>query len=162
MVSHQSQFSWSASSESRLTAPQLYCYHNEIAPLRVVKHHGPNMGKRFYGCVHWLTCGFFKWADESNEIRDLQLVIMEKNVTIAELEYETDILKAKVTSLKKKLAKRQDMVDELSIEYNERMLQMDAVFANKRMTYALIMSWEGMAVKYLEGWYFGYDMKFEA
>ncbi|KAL2934638.1 bZIP transcription factor RISBZ5 [Bienertia sinuspersici] len=66
---------------------------------------------------------------------------MEKNVTIAELEHETDILKAEVTSLKKKLAKKQDMVDELSIECNERMLQMDAVFAKKRMAYALIMSW---------------------
>ncbi|KAL2896480.1 DNA topoisomerase 3-alpha [Bienertia sinuspersici] len=99
------------------------------------------MGKSFYGCAHWpRTCGFFKWANESNEIRDLQLVIMEKNVTIAELEHETDILKAEVTSFKKKLAKKQDMVDELSIECNERMLQMDAIFAKKRMTYALIMS----------------------
>ncbi|KAL2892796.1 rRNA biogenesis protein RRP36 [Bienertia sinuspersici] len=103
MFSHQSQSSGYASSESRLAAPQLYCCHNEIVPLR-------------------RTCGFFKWADESNEIRDLQLVIMEKNVTIAELENETDTLKVKVTSLKKKLVKRLDMVDEQSIECNERML----------------------------------------
>ncbi|KAL2943422.1 Nuclear factor interleukin-3-regulated protein [Bienertia sinuspersici] len=100
------------------------------------------MGKSFYGCAHWpRTRGFFKWADESNEIRDLQLLIMENNVTIVELEHETDILKAEVISLKKKFAKKQDMVDELSIECNERMLQMDTVFAKKRMTYALIKSW---------------------
>ncbi|KAL2934426.1 Protein ZGRF1 [Bienertia sinuspersici] len=38
---------------------QVLCYHNKIAPLRMVKYDGPTKGKRFYGCSYWpRTCRF--------------------------------------------------------------------------------------------------------
>ncbi|KAL2938710.1 Endonuclease 8-like 3, partial [Bienertia sinuspersici] len=76
------------------SSPLVKCFHEEEAPLRVVRFNGPTVGKRFYGCAHWpRTCGFFKWAEEVDEIVELQQKMFEKDVTIAELQMENDMLK---------------------------------------------------------------------
>uniref|UniRef100_A0A803NEY2 GRF-type domain-containing protein n=1 Tax=Chenopodium quinoa TaxID=63459 RepID=A0A803NEY2_CHEQI len=64
-----------------------------------LRYDGPTKGKRFFGCSYWpeqRTCGFFKWADEVDDVRDLQHLVMEKETRICELEYEMDMMKDKV------------------------------------------------------------------
>uniref|UniRef100_A0A803N433 Zinc finger GRF-type domain-containing protein n=1 Tax=Chenopodium quinoa TaxID=63459 RepID=A0A803N433_CHEQI len=58
MASHASGSSTSRS-RSRLSPfpHQVVCYHNEVAPLRMVKYDGPTKGKRFYGCSYWPCVG---------------------------------------------------------------------------------------------------------
>ncbi|KAL2905261.1 DNA topoisomerase 3-alpha [Bienertia sinuspersici] len=147
MASNSNASSRSVSRSRTSGTPQMVCYHNELAPLRVVRHPGPNMGKRFYGCPHWpRTCGFFQWLDECNDIRDLQYQLLEKECIISELQHENDILKVEVGNLKKKLSQKQDVVDELSIECTERSLLMDEMFAKRRITYVLLFSWVFFAV----------------
>ncbi|KAL2895699.1 Tubulin alpha-1B chain, partial [Bienertia sinuspersici] len=55
-MSNQSQYSTgssgSGSSRSK-NERQVLCYHDEVAPLRVVKFNGPTAGKRFYGTSYW-------------------------------------------------------------------------------------------------------------
>ncbi|KAL2928155.1 Protein ZGRF1 [Bienertia sinuspersici] len=53
----------------------MMCYHDEVAPLKVVKYNGPTMGERFYTCAYW-------------------------PVKIAELEMEKELLEGKMNSLK--------------------------------------------------------------
>ncbi|KAL2898932.1 DNA topoisomerase 3-alpha, partial [Bienertia sinuspersici] len=89
---------------------QVLCYHDEVAPLRVVRFNGPTAGKRFYGCSYWpKTCGFFKWADEVNEIRDLQYKCFEKDTEIADLEMNNNMLEEK----------QEDQIQQLAIENTE-------------------------------------------
>ncbi|KAL2935379.1 Upstream stimulatory factor 1 [Bienertia sinuspersici] len=96
MASQQSTNSNSSSmSKSRSRSgsmPQLLCYHNDIAPIRVVKHDGPTRGKRFL----WLLT----LAYESDEVRELQFKLFEKDTEIAELELENSLLQEKVKELK--------------------------------------------------------------
>ncbi|KAL2930143.1 DNA topoisomerase 3-alpha [Bienertia sinuspersici] len=42
------------------------------------------------------TCGFFKWANEVDNVVDLQMLAIEKDTNISELEYERDVLKGEV------------------------------------------------------------------
>ncbi|KAL2901586.1 Protein ZGRF1 [Bienertia sinuspersici] len=60
--------------------PKMYCYHNEIAPLRVVKHNGPNQGKKFYGCAHWPTL--------RKEVQELKVENAKLDDMVAELSIE--------------------------------------------------------------------------
>ncbi|KAL2940303.1 Endonuclease 8-like 3 [Bienertia sinuspersici] len=87
-----------------LKPPLVKCFHEEEAPLRVVRFNGPTIGKHFYGCAHWpRTCGFFKWAEEVDDIVELQQKMFEKDVTIVELQMENDMLKELMKGLKKML-----------------------------------------------------------
>ncbi|KAL2900517.1 Protein ZGRF1, partial [Bienertia sinuspersici] len=62
-----------SSSHSKLLGPVIKCYHNEVAPLRVVRHNGPRLGMKFCSCDYWpkATCGFFSWIDDVNHIQDM-------------------------------------------------------------------------------------------
>ncbi|KAL2922466.1 DNA topoisomerase 3-alpha, partial [Bienertia sinuspersici] len=130
-------------SHGRCAGPRMYCYHNEVAPLRVVKHNGPNQGKQFYGCPHWpqKTCGFFKWTHEVQNVDDLQYMVLEKDTALIELEHEKKTLKKEVEELKAENEKLEDMVAKLSIENNETRLFMEATMADKKLAVALIISW---------------------
>ncbi|KAL2892338.1 DNA topoisomerase 3-alpha [Bienertia sinuspersici] len=113
-MSNHSQYSTgsggSGSSRSK-NERQVLCYHDEVAPLRVVRFNGPTAGKRFYGCSYWpKTCGFFKWADEVNEIRDLQYKCFEKDTEIADLEMNNNMLEEKVKKQKEIISKQEDQI----------------------------------------------------
>ncbi|KAL2922762.1 StAR-related lipid transfer protein 9, partial [Bienertia sinuspersici] len=47
-----------------------------------------------------ITSGYFKWADEMNEICDMQMTILEKDTEIAELEMEKGYIEDKIKRLK--------------------------------------------------------------
>ncbi|KAL2900583.1 Endonuclease 8-like 3 [Bienertia sinuspersici] len=98
----------------------LKCYHNEVAPLRVVRHNGPRLGMKFYACAYWpkATCGFFSWVDDVNHIQEVQFQILEKDTTTADMENEVKILKERNENLEELLA-------EVGIECNERRLIME-------------------------------------
>uniref|UniRef100_A0A803N245 GRF-type domain-containing protein n=1 Tax=Chenopodium quinoa TaxID=63459 RepID=A0A803N245_CHEQI len=84
---------------------QVYCYHDDVAPLRTVRHNGPTKGKRFYGCSYWpeqRTCDFFKWYDEVDDVKVLQHRVLDKISRISELEDENECLREKVKKLKAK------------------------------------------------------------
>ncbi|KAL2923617.1 Endonuclease 8-like 3, partial [Bienertia sinuspersici] len=104
-------------SHGRCARPRMYCYHNEVAPLRVVKHNGPNHGKQFYDCPHW------------------------PDTALIELEHEKKTLKKEVEELKAENAKLDDMVAELSIENTETRLFMEEPMVDKKLVVALIVSW---------------------
>ncbi|KAL2930924.1 Endonuclease 8-like 3 [Bienertia sinuspersici] len=69
--------------------PIVKCYHNEVAPLRTVRHERQTQGKRSFGCSDFLdavdfsiwvegrSCGFFKWADMTDNINELELLLFE-------------------------------------------------------------------------------------
>ncbi|KAL2941847.1 DNA topoisomerase 3-alpha [Bienertia sinuspersici] len=99
-----SSFSRSRSRSIPSSPPPVKCFHDEIAPLRTVKFHGPTRGKRFYGCPYWpRTCGYFKWADEVDEVKELQFMLFEKDTAISELQYEKECLEESVKKLKEKI-----------------------------------------------------------
>ncbi|KAL2903362.1 DNA topoisomerase 3-alpha, partial [Bienertia sinuspersici] len=130
MASQNSGDSLSASgarSRSRSSVPPVKCYHDDIAPIRTVRVNCPTQGRRFYGCSHYpRTCGFFKWADEVDNV---------------ELEYERDVLKGKVKQLKQTTTKLEDQVAELAIENIEKFHAMETVKADKKLCIMLFMSW---------------------
>uniref|UniRef100_A0A803L7U1 GRF-type domain-containing protein n=1 Tax=Chenopodium quinoa TaxID=63459 RepID=A0A803L7U1_CHEQI len=122
MASHNSIGSSSRSRSKQTSSSQVVCYHNEISPLRTVRYDGPTKGKRFFGCSYWpeqRTCGFFKWADEVDDVRDLQHLVMEKETRICELEYEMDMMKDKVKRLKANKEKLVEEVEEMGIATTE-------------------------------------------
>ncbi|KAL2899744.1 Endonuclease 8-like 3, partial [Bienertia sinuspersici] len=133
-VSQNSSASGS-SSQSRLSGPVLKCYHNEVAPLRIVRHNGPRMGIKFYACAYSpkATCSVFSWVDDANLIQDMQFQILDKDTTIADLESEVKMLKEENENLEELLA-------EVGIECNEKRLMMECEADDKRKTYALLLS----------------------
>ncbi|KAL2895602.1 Endonuclease 8-like 3 [Bienertia sinuspersici] len=138
MASHQSHSDGSSSRTRSLSfaqAPLVKCFHEEEAPLRVVRFNGPTVGKRFYGCAHWpRTCGFFKWAEEVDEIVELQQKMFEKDVTIAELQMENDMLKRTNERL-------EDDVAELAIENTETKEIIGSARADRKWVAFLVFSW---------------------
>ncbi|KAL2929309.1 Protein ZGRF1, partial [Bienertia sinuspersici] len=139
MASQQSMNSDSSSmskSKSRSgSMPQLLCYHNDIAPIRVVKHDGPTRGKRFYGCSHLI------WTDESNEVRELQFKLFEKDTEIAVLELENSLLQEKVKELKQTNLKNHDQLEEILLENSVTREGMYTATADKKLYVFLLMSW---------------------
>ncbi|KAL2894084.1 DNA topoisomerase 3-alpha [Bienertia sinuspersici] len=141
MSCHSQSFS-GCSSRSRGSYPEVKCYHGEIALLRCVKHNGPTMGKKFFGCAYWpKTCGFFKWADYPDDIRELQMLVFEKDTKIAELEMEKDFLQDKVKELKGQNVYLQDQVEELGIENTETVLAIYSARADRKLIVSLALSW---------------------
>ncbi|KAL2903850.1 Kinesin-like protein 1 [Bienertia sinuspersici] len=112
-----------ARSRSRSSVPPVKCYHDDVAPI----------GTR--------TCGFFKWADEVDNVLDLQMLAIEKDTKISELEYERDVLKGKVKKLKQTTTELEDQVAELAIENTEKFHAMETVKADKKLCIMLFMSW---------------------
>ncbi|KAL2927331.1 DNA topoisomerase 3-alpha [Bienertia sinuspersici] len=145
MASQNSGGSVSASgarSNSRSSVPPVKCYHDDVAPIRTVKVNCPTQGRRFYGCSHYpRTFGFFKWADEVDNVLELQMLAIEKDTKISELEYERDVLKGKVKKLKQSTTELENQVAELAIENTEKFHAMETVKADKKLCIMLFMSW---------------------
>ncbi|KAL2936721.1 DNA topoisomerase 3-alpha [Bienertia sinuspersici] len=139
-----SQGSASSASRSRSmgSMPVVKCYHDEVAPLRTVRHEGPTQGKRFFGCSHWpRRCGFFKWADLTDNINELQLLLFEKDVEISYLEYEKEELERNVKMLKEREAQLEEEVVELAIENTETLIAIKSAKMDKKFMVALVLSW---------------------
>ncbi|KAL2931119.1 Protein ZGRF1 [Bienertia sinuspersici] len=77
------------------------CFHDEIAPLRTVKFHGPTRGKRFNG-FPYRTCRYFKWEDEVDEVKELRFMLFEKDTIISKLKYEKECLEESAKKMKEK------------------------------------------------------------
>uniref|UniRef100_A0A803LVR0 Uncharacterized protein n=1 Tax=Chenopodium quinoa TaxID=63459 RepID=A0A803LVR0_CHEQI len=86
------------------------------------------------------TCGFFKWADEVDDVRDLQHIVLEKETRICELEYELDIMKEKVKRLKAKKEKLFEEVEEMGITTTETMYELKESNTDKRLMLTLVFS----------------------
>ncbi|KAL2925438.1 Protein ZGRF1 [Bienertia sinuspersici] len=139
------------SGSSHNTGPgnHIYCYHNEIAPLRVVRFQGPKMGKRFCGCSFWPVSNFFSyciWADKMNDEREVRFLLLEKDTKIVELEHEIDMLQLKLKEVEKQNAELEDLVHEVGIERTERRLIMESASADKKMGFCLAASWVLFAI----------------
>uniref|UniRef100_A0A803LR25 Uncharacterized protein n=1 Tax=Chenopodium quinoa TaxID=63459 RepID=A0A803LR25_CHEQI len=87
------------------------------------------------------TCGFFKWADEVDDVRNLQHLVMEKETRICELEYEMDMMKDKVKRLKAKKEKLVEEVEEMGIATTEIMFELKENNTDKRLMLTLVFSW---------------------
>ncbi|KAL2894752.1 Endonuclease 8-like 3, partial [Bienertia sinuspersici] len=144
-LSMASQGSASSTSRSRSmgSMPVVKCYHDEVAPLRNMRHEGPTQGKRFFGCSHWPVCfcGFFKWADLIDNINELQLLLFEKDVEISSMEFEKDELKRNVKMLKESEAQFEEQVAELAIENIETLIAIKYAKMDKKFMIALVLSW---------------------
>ncbi|KAL2940930.1 Pyocin-S2 [Bienertia sinuspersici] len=130
MASQNSGGSVSASgarSRSRSSVPPVKCYHDDVAPIRTVRVNCPTQGRRFYGCSH------YPWADEVDNVLELQMLAIEKDTKISELEYERDVLKGKVKKLKQSTTELENQVAELAIENTEKFHAMEIVKADKKL-----------------------------
>ncbi|XP_021736308.1 uncharacterized protein LOC110702869 [Chenopodium quinoa] len=87
------------------------------------------------------TCGFFKWVDEVDDIRDLKSRIVDKNLIIMELEDKLELVKEKVKKLKAKQEKLVDDVAEVGIVATETLFEMKENNTDKKLNVALILSW---------------------
>ncbi|KAL2943253.1 DNA topoisomerase 3-alpha [Bienertia sinuspersici] len=135
MASQNSSGSVSASgarSRSRSSVPPMKCYHDDVAPIRTVRVNCPTQGRR--------TCGYFKWADEVDNVLELQMLAIKKDTKISELEYERDVLKGKVKKLKQSTTEHENQVAELAIENIEKFHTMETVKADKKLCIMLFMS----------------------
>ncbi|KAL2942047.1 DNA topoisomerase 3-alpha [Bienertia sinuspersici] len=143
-MSNQSQHSsgsgGSGSSRSK-NERQVLCYHDEVALMRVVRFNGSTAGKQFYGRSYWLkTCSFFKWADEVNEIRDLQYKCFEKDSEITDLEMNNNMLEEKVKRQKEIISKQEDQIQELAIVNTEMREGLFSAKSDMTLTLALVVS----------------------
>ncbi|KAL2929762.1 C-Jun-amino-terminal kinase-interacting protein 4 [Bienertia sinuspersici] len=119
--------------EVKDSVPLVKCYHDDIAPIRTMRVNCPTQGRR--------TCGFFKWADEVDNVLDLQMLAIEKDTKISELECERDVLKGKVKKLKQTTTELEDQVAELAIENTKKFHAMESVKTDKELCIMLFMSW---------------------
>uniref|UniRef100_A0A803N1D8 GRF-type domain-containing protein n=1 Tax=Chenopodium quinoa TaxID=63459 RepID=A0A803N1D8_CHEQI len=123
---------------------QVYCYHDEVAPLRAVRHDGPTKGKRFYGCSYWpeqRTCGYFKWHDEVDDVRVVQQAIADKGSTIMELKDENMCLRDRVKKLKSKKEVLEDEVAEMGIATTKTMYELKEHNTDRKLMLTLVFSW---------------------
>ncbi|KMT01480.1 hypothetical protein BVRB_9g214870 [Beta vulgaris subsp. vulgaris] len=129
---------------------QMVCYHQQIAPIRVVRVEGPTKGKRFYGCAYWpATCGFFKWADELDDVGELQHGIFVRDGFIQELEDQNILLREKIKKLKMKQEKLVDEVEEMGIATTETLYELKSNTTEKKLLFGLFMSWVFFAIMFL-------------
>ncbi|KAL2900913.1 V-type ATP synthase subunit I [Bienertia sinuspersici] len=125
-----SQGSANSASRSRSmgSMPMVKCYHDEVAPLRT------------------RSCGFFKWADLTDNINELQLLLFEKDVEISSLEYEKEELERNVKMLKEREAQLEEEVAELAIENTETLIAIKSAKMDKKFMVALVLSWVFFAI----------------
>uniref|UniRef100_A0A803L7M5 GRF-type domain-containing protein n=1 Tax=Chenopodium quinoa TaxID=63459 RepID=A0A803L7M5_CHEQI len=109
-------------SKGNSSPAQVYCYHDEVAPLRTVRHNGPTKGKRFYGCSYW------------------PFRVLDKDPRLCELEDENDSLREKVKKLKAKKEELEDKVAQMGIATTETMLELKEHNTDKRLMLTLIFS----------------------
>ncbi|QHN99396.1 uncharacterized protein DS421_13g397470 [Arachis hypogaea] len=71
----------SRSCQSRSSAPkrELVCRHGERPVLRVSGTRN-NPGQRFWGCVYYEECDFFRWTDPKTDSDDPHVARMKRKV----------------------------------------------------------------------------------
>ncbi|KAL2902546.1 DNA topoisomerase 3-alpha [Bienertia sinuspersici] len=123
------------------------CSCGGVAVVRTVKA-GPNIGRRFHGCPLWphTSCNFFKWVDDNNqfgrEINDLRFEVLAKDTTIAEMEYEKQLMEEKIKALQLKKENLEEDVKQLKVERSENHMElMKMARIEKYLTKALLFSW---------------------
>ncbi|KAL2939391.1 Protein ZGRF1 [Bienertia sinuspersici] len=120
----------SGSSSNFVLRSQIRCFHNEISPLRVVRHQGPRVGLNFYGCVYWpRTCRFFRWADEVTN--DVRIMLMQKDETIANVQHDKKALEKQVKALTLENKQLKEEYGEVLVECKHRRSFMCAAKAEK-------------------------------
>uniref|UniRef100_A0A803N2H7 Uncharacterized protein n=1 Tax=Chenopodium quinoa TaxID=63459 RepID=A0A803N2H7_CHEQI len=82
-----------------------------------------------------------QWADEVDDVHDLQHLVMEKETRICELEYELDMMKDKVKRLKANKEKLVEEVEEMGIATTETMFELKKNNNDKRLMLTLVFSW---------------------
>ncbi|KAL2922517.1 DNA topoisomerase 3-alpha [Bienertia sinuspersici] len=119
----------SSNSSSRLLQHRVKCNCGNDAVIRTVKN-GPNVGSKFYGCPLWpdTKCEMFKLIDGSNDVEDLQVQLLEKNTTIAEMEVVHKLKDDKIKKLQKKKGSLEEELNVLKCEMSK--LKVDMVKEN--------------------------------
>ncbi|KAL2907080.1 DNA topoisomerase 3-alpha [Bienertia sinuspersici] len=97
------------------------CSCGNYAVVRTVRN-GPDVGTKFYGCPKWphTTCQLFVPVDDKSVVEDLQLKLMEKDTTIAELEMHLKFNENRLEELVKKNKDLAEEVDNLKTEMWEQ------------------------------------------
>ncbi|KAL2893651.1 putative cysteine desulfurase IscS 1 [Bienertia sinuspersici] len=85
------------------------------------------------------TCGYFKWADEVDEVKELQFMLFEKDTAISELQICEE-------AERKKNSKLEDDVNELALEEAVKFKSMESVKADKKLVFAMLLSWISFVV----------------
>ncbi|KAL2894013.1 Epidermal growth factor receptor substrate 15-like 1 [Bienertia sinuspersici] len=106
-------------------------------------------GNDFMAVHTGLTCGFFKWANESDEVRELQFNLLEKDTGLAELELENSLLQEKVKELKQTKLKNRDQLEEILLENRMTMEGMYNATADKILYVFSLMSWSFFSIVYM-------------
>ncbi|KAL2924036.1 DNA topoisomerase 3-alpha [Bienertia sinuspersici] len=108
------------------------CSCGGVAVVRTVKA-GPNIGRRFHGCPLWPF---------GREINDLRFEVLAKDTTIAEMEYEKQLMEEKIKALQLKKENLEEDVKQLKVERSENHMElMKMARIEKYLTKALLFSW---------------------
>ncbi|KAL2921267.1 DNA topoisomerase 3-alpha [Bienertia sinuspersici] len=115
----------SSNSSRRLLQHRVKCNCGNDAVIRTVKN-GPNVGSKFYGCPLWpdTKCEMFKLIDGSNDVEDLQVQLLEKNTTIAEMEVVQKLKDDKIKKLQKKKGSLEEELNVLNCEISKLKVDM--------------------------------------
>ncbi|KAL2922999.1 Serine/threonine-protein kinase ATM [Bienertia sinuspersici] len=119
--------------------PQLLCYHNDIAPIRVVKHDGPTRGKRFY--AHW-PMNLMQFVNCNSSC-------LKKILRLLNWSFENSLLQEKVKELKQTNLKNRDQLEEILLENSVTREGMYTATADKKLYVFLLMSWVFFSVVYM-------------
>ncbi|KAL2904401.1 DNA topoisomerase 3-alpha [Bienertia sinuspersici] len=132
-----------SSSRSRSEHPPLRCHCNQVAPLRTVRFNGGrNAGRAFYGCSGWPdSCGFLRWVDEVDELRDMEDKLMEAATKNAELRLQIDQLERRVRELLNASKNKQEQIEELAIESDVMRERMYSAYADRKLLVFCVISW---------------------
>ncbi|KAL2943247.1 Protein CIP2A-like protein [Bienertia sinuspersici] len=115
----------SSNSSRRLLQHRVKCNCGNDALIRTVKN-GPNVGSKFYGCPLWpdTKCEMFKLIDGSNDVKDLEVQLLEKNTTIAEMEVVQKLKDDKIKKLQKKKGSLEEELNVLKCEMSKLKVDM--------------------------------------
>ncbi|KAL2894758.1 DNA topoisomerase 3-alpha [Bienertia sinuspersici] len=124
------------------TNSKIRCSCGRIAVVRTVRN-GSNGGTKFYGCPMWpnTSCQLFVPIDDNNVVEDLQLKLLERDTTIAELEMIQKFNEDKIKELEKEKKSLVDEVETLKTEMWQQKLSSIKQYTNqKNMSMALFIA----------------------
>lgn len=89
-----------------------------------------------------LTCGFFKWENEVNDLREWQWRVFERETTISELEHANDVMEAKLKVLVQEREKLFMDFTKARTEVGAKRIELEhCVTTKNKYLCALLTSW---------------------
>ncbi|KAL2924860.1 DNA topoisomerase 3-alpha [Bienertia sinuspersici] len=135
--------SGSSSISKRDGQSRIRCRCGKDAVVRTVRQ-GPNLGMKFYGCPSWpdTQCDMFRWVNQSINLDDYAMKILEKETIIHEMEAELKTKDEKIKKLQLNKENLEEDVQEMKFEVSCTRIELIKSARNeKNLMIALVLSW---------------------